>query len=96
MPILLGSERTDLCRYRPFLTLFGLILHLLVLPEGPESFVHNVRMMDKEILAAIVGGNKAESLLITEPLYSTCCHDTFSFADPFILKKSPIQPLLTS
>ena len=42
--------------------------------ERSVAFPVNVRMMDEEIVATIVGGNEAIPLLVIEPLYRTCCH----------------------
>jgi hypothetical protein len=66
--------RNDVDRLGALLTLARLVLDLGTLGQGLEAVAGDVRVMDEEILAAVLGGDEAVSLGIVEPLDGTGCH----------------------
>jgi len=65
------------------LALAHFILNRLPIPKGLEAFSFDARVMDKQILSAIVGCNKPIALLFIEPLYCTSRHALSSIARSF-------------
>jgi len=57
--------------FRSFSTLARLVLDLLAVLQGFESFPSDIGEMDEEIVPSIVGSNESITLLITEPLNGT-------------------------
>jgi len=72
------SAGRDVGRLRSFSALAGDIVHGLTFLKRLESFAGDVRVMDKEVLTAIIGDDKSKTLLLTEPFYRTLCHVFFS------------------
>ena len=64
--------------FRPFAALSWLVLYALPIVEALETLRVDVGVMDEEIVAAVVRGDKPKTFLIAEPLYCTRCH----FASP--------------
>jgi hypothetical protein len=64
----------NLCRLGAFSTFSGFVFNASGVVKCPVALPVDVRMMDEEIVTAIVGGDESVSLLIVKPLYSTCCH----------------------
>jgi hypothetical protein len=64
----------DFCRLGAFSAFSGFVLDAGGVIKRSVAFPVNVGVMDEEIVAPIVRGNKAIPLLIIKPLYRTCCH----------------------
>src|SRR6476620_3636569 len=52
----------------------GFVLHRLTILERAETLALDDRMVDEDVLAAALGGNEAEALLIVKPLDFTGGH----------------------
>jgi hypothetical protein len=65
-------------RTRAFLALSDFAIDCLAFIEGGGTRRFDLRMVDKQILAAIRGANKTKSLTCIEPFYGTFCHVSFS------------------
>ena len=69
-----ASARPDVCRFRTFGALPGLVFHFLAFLERAEPFRLDVHVMNEKILAPIVGLDETEPLLLIEPLHCALCH----------------------
>jgi hypothetical protein len=58
----------------------NLVLDLLVFIKRCSALSSDFRMMEKQIVSAIVGNNKTVSFPVAEPFYSTCTHVFFSLS----------------
>jgi len=65
---------------RSFLALSGHELDLLSFVERCIARRLNLRVVDKQVIAAAIRGNKTKSLTRIEPFYCTCTHLHFSLA----------------
>src|SRR5690606_27557470 len=63
------SELRHVLRGRALGALDHVELHASALGERLEAAALDRRMMDEQILAAVLGGDEAEALLIVEPLH---------------------------
>lgn len=59
---------------RSLATLSGFVFHLLSLLETAETLRLDVRVVDEQVAAALIGSDESVSFLITEPLHRTSCH----------------------
>jgi len=73
-----ASARTDIGSFLAFATRRCGILHSLTVLQGLKTLASDLGMMDKQILTTVIGSDKAEPLLLVEPLYGTSCHVVFS------------------
>jgi hypothetical protein len=73
--------RNNVDRLGALLALARLVLDLGTLGQRLEAVAGDVRVMNEEILAAVLGGDEAVSLGIVEPLDGTGCH-VISSLDP--------------
>lgn len=76
----------DLGRLKSLLTLRRLVLDGLTILKCLEACTGDVRVMNEQILTAIIRDDEAKTLLLTEPFNRTLCHFVFSL-DP----SGPIQ-----
>jgi len=67
-------DRRNTVGTRAFFALADLELNLLVLVEGGIAACLDLRMMHKQIGAAVVGANKSVTLARIKPFYCTCTH----------------------
>ena len=65
----------DLGRLRALAALSNREFYALAFLQGLEAIALNFRKMRKQILAAIIGGDEAETLRIVEPLDDPSCHE---------------------
>jgi hypothetical protein len=65
------SETADVDGFGALAALAGFEFHLLAFPEGAIAFGDDVRVVDKQVFPALVGGDEPEALLIIEPFDST-------------------------
>src|SRR6478672_2949801 len=75
-----SSDSSDLLNVRCGRALLALLLvvaHFRALGERLEAAALYRRMVDEEILAALVRRDEAESLVVVEPLNGSCCHVIF-------------------
>lgn len=63
-------------------------LDRLALAEGPETLHSDRGLVDEQIVAAIVGDDEAEPLLVIEPLHGTAQPLTHLFVFGFAGKSS--------
>ena len=66
-------------------------LNFLIFLKTPKTFNINVRMMDKNILTAIIGGNKPVTLTIVKPFNSTSGHANSLMRGSFKHEKNLIK-----
>ena len=59
---------------RAFLTLFHVERHLLALSEGPDISAGDGAVVDKNIFAAILPGDKAKTFGFVKPLHCSSNH----------------------
>src|SRR4051812_12666367 len=69
------SERADVLRLRALGALRDVVLHSLVLLEGAETLSHDGGEMRENVLAAVILGDEAETLVRVEPFDGTGSHD---------------------
>jgi hypothetical protein len=69
-----GLEFGDVLCRRPFGTLFYVKGYPVTLSKGLESRADDGGVMNKNVLI-VFSLNEAETLLVTEPLYGSFCHD---------------------
>src|SRR5512138_2575674 len=74
------SQRANILGLRPLGPLGDVELHPLVLLEGAVTRGHDRREVRKHVLAAVILGDEAESLVPVEPFDGTGGHD-FLLAD---------------
>ncbi len=66
----------DIRRARAFLALPDVELHSLILFQRGVALRLDLRVMNEQILPAIIRSNKPKALARVEPLYFTSCHNT--------------------
>src|SRR6476469_4177694 len=74
------SDDSDLLNVRcgrALLALLLVIAHLRALGERLEAAALDRRMVNEEVLAALIRSDEAESLVVVEPLNGSCCHVIF-------------------
>src|SRR3954449_11126146 len=59
---------------RTLVARFGLVLHARALGERAVALGLDAAVVDEEVLAAFIGRDEAEALLVAEPLDRACCH----------------------
>src|SRR3954447_24898007 len=69
-----GSDRADVDRLRPLVTGLGLVLHARALGERAVAIGFDAAVVHEQVLAAFIGRDEAEALLVAEPLDYSCCH----------------------
>jgi hypothetical protein len=74
------SAGLNVCRFKAFATLRRFVFYLLSCLKGSEAGHRDVRVMDKQIVTAIIGCDESESLVLVKPLYRTCIQMFFSSA----------------
>jgi len=72
------SASRDVGSLGPFLSLSGGVFHCLTFLKRLESTTADVRVMDKQVLTAIVRHDESKTLAITEPFYCSLCHVLYS------------------
>src|SRR3954453_13719821 len=72
-----GSDLLNVRCGRALLALLLVVAHLRALGERLEAAALDRRVVDKEVLAALVRRDEAESLVVVEPLDGSCCHRIF-------------------
>ena len=84
---------------RAFLTLLHFERHLLTLGNGLETSADNGAVVDKDILSAILPGDKAITFGFVKPLYCSCNHGNTSsidgVADVQLISSSKITDVTT-
>src|SRR5918992_1355550 len=70
----LGSDGADVVRLRALLALAGFEANPLALLQRLVPSPGDGRVVDEDVLAAVVGGNEAEALLAVEPLHGAVRH----------------------
>lgn len=70
-----NSTGTHIRCFGALLTLGNFVLNLLAVIQRPESLRRDVRVMDKQILTAIVGNDKTITLPLIKPFYFTFIHN---------------------
>ncbi len=68
---------------RAFLTLFHFEGHLLTFGKGPEASAGDGALVDKNIFAAILTGDKAKTFGFVKPLDCSSNHGSTSGMDEF-------------
>src|SRR3990172_3346970 len=69
-----GSDGPDVRRLGAFLTLAGLELDPRAFLQRLEALAEDVRVVDEEVLAALVGRDEPVPLRVVEPLHDSGCH----------------------
>src|SRR4051812_9842488 len=69
-----GSDRADVDRLRSLVAGLGLVLHARALGERAVAIGLDAAVVDEEVLAAFIGCDEAEALLVAEPLNGALCH----------------------
>jgi len=64
----------DIRRAGAFLALPDVELHRLILIQRSVALRLHFRVMDEQILPAVIGSNEAKTLARVEPLHFTSCH----------------------
>src|SRR5215213_9073842 len=67
-------ERRDVDGLRALVAGLGVVLHLCALCERLEAVTGDAGVMDEEVLPGLVRRNKAEALVVVEPLHSSGGH----------------------
>src|SRR6185436_16656220 len=67
-------DRNHVGRLGALLPLAGLVLDLRALCEGAEARGVDLRVVDEQILTALLGGNEPVALRVVEPLHGASCH----------------------
>src|SRR5947209_19052813 len=68
------SERADVLRLRPLLSLGRVELDLLVLVQRPVTGARDRGEVDEDVRRPVIGGDETKALVSVEPLYCACCH----------------------
>src|SRR3954452_8750074 len=69
-----GSDGPDVDRLRTLVACLGLVLHARTLGERAVAVGVDAAVVDEEVLAAFIGSDEAEALLVAEPLNGALCH----------------------
>src|SRR4051812_40469369 len=67
-------DRADVHGLRPLVAGLGLVLHARALGERAVAVRFDAAVVDEEVLAAFIGCDEAEALLVAEPLNGALCH----------------------
>src|SRR6266704_6496226 len=91
------SERADVLRLRPLLSLSRVELDLLVLVQRPVAGCRDRGEVDEYVRRPVIGGDETKALIGVEPLHCACCHQFKSFtqhatARPRRADREPIVP----
>ena len=71
-----GLSRGYVCRTRAFPSLSDFELHPLAFVKIRVAAGLDFRMMDEQILSAIIGADESIPFVPVKPFYCTCCHCT--------------------
>src|SRR3954469_8760244 len=69
-----GSDLLNVRCGRALLALLLVVAHLRALGERLEAAALDRGVVDEEVLAALIGRDEAEALVVVEPLDGSCCH----------------------
>src|SRR5262249_23219954 len=69
------ADRRDVLRLGPFRALGCLVLDLRAFRERLVAVTGDRRMMDEQILLAVVRADEAVALRVVEPLHGSCSHE---------------------
>src|SRR5207253_3297624 len=67
-------DRDDVRGLGPLRALTGLVLDLRPLGESLEAVAADLRVVDEQILATVLGLDEAVALRVVEPLHGSGCH----------------------
>src|SRR4051812_233929 len=67
-------DRADVHGLRPLVAGLGLVLHARALGERAVAVRFDAAVVDEQVLAAFIGCDEAEALLVAEPLNGALCH----------------------
>src|SRR3954471_11637817 len=70
----LALDRADVDGLRSLVAGLGLVLHARALGERAVALGFDAAVVDEENLAAFIGRDEAEALLVAEPLNGALCH----------------------
>src|SRR2546430_15240814 len=68
------SERADVLRLRPLLSLSRVELDLLVLVQRPVAGCRDRGEVDEYVRRPVIGGDETKALIGVEPLHCASCH----------------------
>src|SRR6476646_8067660 len=68
------SERADVLRLRPLLSLGRVELDLLVLVQRPVAGCRDRGEVDEHVRRPVIGGDETKALVCVEPLHRAWCH----------------------
>src|SRR3954454_17400788 len=72
--LLLRLDGRDVDGLRALVAVLGVVGDPRTLSEGPEAVRVDARVVDEEVLAALVRRDEAEALLVAEPLHGASWH----------------------
>src|SRR3954463_12994427 len=72
--LLLRLDGRDVDGLRALVAVLGVVGDPRALCEGAEPVRVDARVVDEEVLAALVRSDEAEALLVAEPLHGSGCH----------------------
>src|SRR4051794_12114656 len=72
--LLLRLDGRDVDGLRALVAVLGVVRDPGTLCEGAEPVRVDARVVDEEVLAALVRSDEAEALLVAEPLHGSGCH----------------------
>src|SRR4051794_30907815 len=67
-------ERLDVRGRRALRALLGVVAHLRALGERLEAAPLDRAVVHEQVLAAVIGRDESEALVVVEPLHGSCCH----------------------
>src|SRR5437763_16415942 len=70
----LALERLNVRGGRAFGTLLRVVAHLRTLGQRLEAVAEDRGVMHKQVLARVIRRDESETLLVAEPLHSSCGH----------------------
>src|SRR3981081_934784 len=70
-----GSERLNVRRPGTLRALLGVIAHLRALGQRLEAVALDRAVVNEQVLAGVIRCDEPKSLVVAEPLNSSCCHD---------------------
>src|SRR5260221_1401675 len=74
-----ASDRADVLRLRPLLSLGRVEFDLLVLIQRPVAGARDRGEVDEHVRRPVIGGDETKALVGVEPLHCSCCHVLKSF-----------------
>src|SRR5205085_10877245 len=88
------GDGIDVRGLRPLRALAGLELDLRAFDEGLEALASDLRVMDEQVLPALLGLDEAVALRVVEPLHGSGCHrrNTSPTCDRTSREGAPIAP----